>query len=155
MKTNPNHKRIPRPVVIVACLVAVLFLMYGGFHFYSGGSNVVQSNTFPERSVSGNDSSNIEKQQVVVWYIDAIEKLENRVNRLEEMAIQDGGGMQETYQATLLDMEEELDTLRSQIKQIRRASPREWNGLRVRIQETRDRVEDRLQNDYREYSVSR
>lgn len=157
MEYKDRYMKIPRPVWVVAGILGIVLLVYGAFYFFdyriATDQNTLSDNNL--ETVPGNQANmDDEKQQVVDWYETTINKLETRINNMEERTIEGQAGMQENFQEHLVAMEAELDTLRSQVKQVRRASAQEWEQLRSRVEETRARVEDKLQNDFRDFSVS-
>jgi len=156
MNYKEQYMKIPRPVWVVAGILGIALFVYGGFYLFDyreqTGQTTIDSN--PLNTLGLNAVLEEERQQAVDWYETTISKLENRVDDMEKRTIEGQANMQENYQEHLTAMEAELDTLRSQVKQVRRATAQEWELLKTRVEETRARVEDKLQNDYRDFSVS-
>ncbi len=154
MENYENKSRIPKAAWIVGGLLALMLMFWAVFHVFNMGpggnnNNVIHPQENRDESVMVNDP---EKDEVLGWYETTINKLESRVDQMEKHAIEKADN---SVQAQLVELETELDTLRSHYKQVKQATQGEWMELKSRFEMTRMQVEEKLQNDYRNYSVSK
>ncbi len=148
-----DSSRINLKTLVTGGVFAIVLLIVGVYLVNLKGEvqGFRATNVAPEPA---DEPLSAERQEAIAWYEMTIDKLYRRIEKTEELIIGSETELQETYQASLTELQKELETMQSELKLLRRASEAEWQMLKSKVAETRARVEEKLQNDYRDYSVS-
>lgn len=156
-----RRMRIPKPAWIVGVLLAIALLAGGIYLFrkYNAGygtrpANGQVSEELQAVTAMEENAWRQEKDRALVWYNDAIAKVERRVDEMERNAIALQSHSLQEFELHLKILEDDLDTLRSEVRQIRGAGKDHWNAIKPKIDETRARIERKLKNDFSDYTVS-
>lgn len=148
--------KLPSTGKVIGIFAAVVVLVVAAFYIFQYRINH-DENTLTD-GVPNNVGENIpntsaEKDKAVDWYETNIAKLESRKDEMQKKAIESSDEVKKHYDESISNIDKELDSLRIEMKQMREATNENWEVLKTKLEQTRERVESKLKNDPNEYSA--
>lgn len=156
MERNKKVRKLPSTPKVMAIFLLVIAIVAAAFYIFQ--HRVANDKNTLTDGVPGNVGENIsttppnlDKSEVIEWYETSIATLEQRVDKMEKKANEAGDDLQEVYRNGITNMQNEVDALRLELKQVKEATEDNWDALKTKINETRVRIDEKLKNDSLDY----